>query len=318
MNLEQLHGFVEVADLGHFTQAAAKLHLAQPSLSRQISSLEIELGAELFHRARGNISLTDAGETLLPRARRMLADADTIRAEMGELAGLQRGRVRLGATPTLCISLVAEAMAAFHAAHPGVELLLTEAGSNVLIEQLAAGTVDMALITLSDALPVAGSALVRTPLLTEELVVVSSAEHGPVAADGIDLDALARLPLVFFAESYDLRATTDAAFRATGLAPTPVVEGAEMDAVLRFVERGLGVAVVPAMVLLDRPTLRSVRLIDPRLIRTIGLAHRSDVNLTRAAAAMRRVIMATARELVARDPATMALVGGAPSAAAVS
>lgn len=308
MNLEQLRGFVEVADLGHFTQAAAKLHLAQPSLSRQISSLEIELGAELFHRVRGNISLTDAGETLLPRARRMLADADTIRAEMGELAGLQRGRVRLGATPTLCISLVAEAIAAFHAAHPGIELLLTEAGSNVLIEQLAAGAVDMALITLSDALPVSGSTLVRTPLLTEELVVVSSAEQGPIAEDGIDLEALARLPLVFFAESYDLRAVTDAAFRAAGLAPIPVVEGAEMDAVLRFVERGLGVAVVPAMVLLDRPSLRSVRLIDPRLIRTIGLAHRSDVNPTRAAAAMRRVITATAGELVQRDPATMALV----------
>jgi DNA-binding transcriptional LysR family regulator len=308
MNLEQLRGFVEVADLGHFTQAAAKLHLAQPSLSRQISSLEIELGAELFHRARGNISLTDAGETLLPRARRMLADADTIRAEMGELAGLQRGRVRLGATPTLCISLVAEAMAAFHTAYPGIELLLTEAGSNVLIEQLAAGTVDMALITLSDALPMGGSALVRTPLLTEELVVVSSAEHSSVAEEGIDLDALARLPLVFFAESYDLRAVTDAAFRSAGLAPVPVVEGAEMDAVLRFVERGLGVAVVPAMVLLDRPSLRSVRLIDPRLIRTIGLAHRSDVNPTRAAAAMRRVITATAGELVERDPATMALV----------
>lgn len=307
MNLEQLRGFVEVADLGHFTQAAAKLHLAQPTLSRQISSLEIELGAELFHRARGNITLTDAGETLLPRARRMLADADTIRAEMGELAGLQRGRVRLGATPTLCISLVAEAMAAFHATHPGVELLLTEAGSNVLIEQLAAGTVDMALITLSDALPVSVSALVRTPLLTEELVVVSSAEHAPVADEGIDLEALSRLPLVFFAESYDLRGVTDAAFRAAGLAPTPVVEGAEMDAVLRFVERGLGVAVVPAMVLLDRPTLRSTRLIDLRLIRTIGLAHRSDVNPTRAAAAMRRVITATAGELVERDPATMAL-----------
>lgn len=317
MNLEQLRGFVEVADLGHFTQAAAKLHLAQPSLSRQISSLEIELGAELFHRARGNISLTDAGETLLPRARRMLADADTIRAEMGELAGLQRGRVRLGATPTLCISLVAEAMAAFHAAHPGVELLLTEAGSNVLIEQLAAGTVDMALITLSDALPVGGSALVRTPLLTEELVVVSSAEHAPVAEEGIDLEALSHLPLVFFAESYDLRAVTDAAFRAAGLAPTPVIEGAEMDAVLRFVERGLGVAVVPAMVLLDRPTLRSVRLVDPRLIRTIGLAHRSDVNPTRAAAAMRRVITATAGELVDRDPATMALVTGASGGAPV-
>ncbi len=76
MNLEQLRGFVAVAELGHFTRASEKLHLAQPSLSRQISTLEQELGAELFHRARGNISLTAAGETLLPRARRMLADAE--------------------------------------------------------------------------------------------------------------------------------------------------------------------------------------------------------------------------------------------------
>ena len=306
MNLEQLRSFLEVANLGHFTRAAEKLHLAQPSLSRQISTLETELGAELFRRARGNISLTDAGETLLPRARRMLADADAVRDEMAELAGLQRGKVRLGATPTLCISLVAEAMGVFHTAHPGVELLLTEAGSNVLVEQLADGAVDMALITLSDALPVMGPALVRTPLLSEELVVVSSTTNGPaIPDDGIGVADLARLPMVFFAESYDLRATTDAAFRAVGLAPTPVIEGAEMDAVLRFVERGLGVAVVPAMVLLDRPTLRSARLRDLHLARTIGLAHRSDVNPSRASAAMRQVITRTAEALVERAPATV-------------
>ena len=73
MNLEQLRSFVEVARIGHFTRAASHLHLAQPSLSRQISTLEHDLGAELFHRARGNITLTAAGESLLPLARRMLA-----------------------------------------------------------------------------------------------------------------------------------------------------------------------------------------------------------------------------------------------------
>ncbi|RAG63366.1 LysR family transcriptional regulator, partial [Burkholderia multivorans] len=82
MNLEQLASFVEVADTGHFTKAAATLHLAQPSLSRQISTLEKELGAELFHRARGHITLTAAGEALLPTARRMLADAEAIRLDM--------------------------------------------------------------------------------------------------------------------------------------------------------------------------------------------------------------------------------------------
>ena len=309
MNLEQLRGFVRVAQLGHFTRAAEDLHLAQPSLSRQISTLEQELGAALFHRARGHISLTPAGEALMPRAQRMLAEADAIKEEMSDLAGLRRGKVRLGATPTLCISLVPEAVGAFHEMHPGIELHLSEAGSRLLIEQLAVGAVDMALITASDDPPVAGVSLTRMPLLSEELVVVSSAARPPISARAtITLEQLAELPLIAFDESYDLRATTDAAFRAVGLAPTPVLEGAEMDAVLRFVERGLGVAVVPAMVLLDRPELRSVRLSHPLMTRTIILAHRTDVTPTAAGAAMRRVIVSTAAEVAQRDPAITSLL----------
>lgn len=309
MNLEQLRSFVEVARLGHFTRASESLHLAQPSLSRQISTLERELGAELFHRARGNISLTAAGETLLPRAQRMLAEAESIREEMGELAGLRQGRVRLGAPPTLCVSLVAEAVSVFHAAHPGVDLHLTEGGSRLLVEQLALGVVDIALITESDAQPAPGVSLTRTPLLTEELVVVSSASQ-PALTTGevISIEQLAALPLVTFADSYSLRATTDAAFRAAGLDPNTVLEGAEMDAVLRFVERGVGVAVVPAMVLLDRPELRSVRLEHPSMTRTVSLAHRSDVTPALAIAAMRRVIMSTAAGVAERDPAITSLL----------
>lgn len=309
MNLDQLRGFVEVARLGHFTRASEHLHLAQPSLSRQISTLERELGAELFHRARGHIALTAAGETLLPRAQRMLAEADAIRDEMGELAGLRRGRVRLGAPPTLCISLVAEALSSFHASHPHVDLHLTESGSRLLVEQLAVGAVDIALITASEGLAPSGVSLTRTPLLAEELVVVSSAARPPIAVTpSIGLEHLATLPLIMFDESYELRATTDAAFRSAGLNPTPVLEGAEMDAVLRFVERGLGVAVVPAMVLLDQPALRSVRLSHPMMSRTVSLAHRSDVTPAVAVAALRTVIVSTAAEVAGRDPAITSLL----------
>lgn len=312
MNLEQLKGFVTVAELGHFTRASEKLHLAQPSLSRQISTLEQELGGELFHRARGNISLTAAGELLLPRARRMLADAEAIRAEMAELAGLQRGRVRLGAAPTLCVSLVPEVLRTFRVRHPGVEIQLVEGGTNLLIEQLATGSVDMALITLSGRSPVAGPVLVTEPLISEDLVVVSSADAPAIAEREVSLKDLAGLPLIALAESYDLRVVTDTAFRAAELTPQVVVEGAEMDAVLRFAERGIGVAVVPATVLVDRPGLRSVRLIDPVLTRTIGIAHRSDVTPTVAARAMRQVVLSAAAELVARAPETLHPAEGVP------
>src|SRR6185312_6595216 len=105
MQLQQLAYFVAVAQEGSFTRAAERANVAQPSLSQQIKALEADLGAQLVHRARGKVGLTAAGETLLPIARRMLADAETARREIRELEALGRGRVRLGATPSLCTGL---------------------------------------------------------------------------------------------------------------------------------------------------------------------------------------------------------------------
>ena len=303
MNLEQLAGFVEVAATGHFTKAAAALHLAQPSLSRQISTLEKELGAELFHRAHGHISLTAAGQTLLPTARRMLADAEAVRRDMDELAGLRRGRIRLGATPTLCVSLVAEAISRFHRDHPGIELELVEKGSRELIEALGAGELDLALITRTlDPGPQMPRLAMRS-VLGEDIVVIAAAGGGAdlTGRDRITLAEVAELPQVLFHHGYDLREATSAAFESAGLSPNVVVEGGEMDAVLRFVERGLGLAIVPAMVLVDRPHLTSVQLVEPDLSRTVSLAKRADVRPTRAASAMEDTILDTARALTADD-----------------
>jgi len=305
MNLEQLRGFVEIARVGRFTQAADGLHLAQPSLSRQIAALEQDLGATLFTRGSTGATLTPAGQSLLPWARRMLSDAASARRELGELAGLQRGRVRLGATPTLCISLVAETLSDFHSAYPAIEIGLVEQGSLRLLSDLAAGELDIALVTTS-GLPEDGRFTLE-PLLTEELVVISSAQAEPLSpGDAIGLAEVAALPQIVFSPTYDLRAATDAAFEGAGLAPHVVLEGAEMDAVLRFVERGLGVAVVPAIVLLDRPGLRAVRLTAP-LTRTISLAQPTGVAPTAAGAAMRDAIVATATALASRAEATMRL-----------
>ncbi|CAM5271985.1 LysR family transcriptional regulator OS=Streptomyces tendae OX=1932 GN=GUR47_03865 PE=3 SV=1 [Streptomyces tendae] len=139
MQLQQLQYFVAVAETRHFTRAAEVVHVAQPSLSQQIKALERELGADLFLRARGNITLTDAGEALLPLARRILADADTARHEVLELAQLRRGRVRLGATPSLCTGLLPDVLRAFHDRYPGIQLLIEEGGSHDLVRELARG-----------------------------------------------------------------------------------------------------------------------------------------------------------------------------------
>lgn len=148
MQFQQLLYFVAVAETRHFTHAAERVHVSQPSLSQQIRALEKELGATLFSRARGNIALTEAGEALLPLARRILADADTARHEVQELVQLRRGRVRLGATPSLCTGLLPDVLRVFHDRHPGIELLIEEGGSHDLVRELARGALDLALIVL--------------------------------------------------------------------------------------------------------------------------------------------------------------------------
>ena len=210
MQLQQLVYFLAVARACHFTRAAEQVHVAQPSLSKQIQNLEAELGSELFHRARGNVSLTPAGEVLVPLAKRILADVETARLQVHELAELRSGRLRLGATPSLCTGLVAD---------------------------------------------------------------------------------LEHRALVMFRDGYDLRAMTLAECQRAGFTPRFAIEGGEMDAVLSFVEAGLGVAVVPSMVLPSRPRLRGVPFVAPVPRRTIALAHRSDVRPPRAAEAFRVTLL---------------------------
>ncbi|MEU9609224.1 LysR substrate-binding domain-containing protein [Streptomyces sp. NPDC048057] len=289
MQLQQLRYFVAVAEARHFTHAAELVHVSQPSLSQQIRALEKELGAELFSRARGNIALTEAGEALLPLARRILADADTARHEVQELVQLRRGRVRLGATPSLCTGLLPDVLRAFHDRHPGIQLLIDEGGSHDLVRRLARGALDLALVVLP--LPPASPALTTVELLREDLVVVSSAVS-PAPRDPVRISDLRDQPLVMFRHGYDLRELTVAACRAEGFEPAFTVEGGEMDAVLGFVRAGLGLAVVPRMVA-DRagPDLRVTPLARPGLRRTIALAHRSDVAPPRAARELQKVLL---------------------------
>lgn len=291
MQFQQLLYFVAVAETRHFTRAAERVHVAQPSLSQQIKALERELGAELFSRARGNITLTDAGETLLPLARRILADADTARLEVQELAQLRRGRVRLGATPSVCTGLLPEVLRTFHTAHPGIELLIEESGSLDLVRELARGALDLALIALP--LPPSAPALTTVELLTEDLVVVSAADRpAPGGGAALTIQGLREEPMVMFRHGYDLRELTVTACRAEGFEPVFTVEGGEMDAVLGFVRAGLGIAVVPAMVVSHAgPGLRATPLEGSPLRRTIALAHRTDVAPPRAARELKRMLV---------------------------
>ncbi|WP_187399603.1 LysR family transcriptional regulator [Micromonospora sp. AP08] len=300
MQLHQLRYFVAVAEVRHFTQAADLVGITQPSLSKQIHALETDLGAPLFERVRGNIALTAAGEVLLPLAKRILADVDTATREVQELVGLRRGRVRLGATPSLATSLAPPVLRRFRDAHPTVDLRVEEGGSQDLVRDLLRGDLDLALIIE----PSTGTdpGLRADPILRESLVV-ASVDPLPAADERgeVRITDLRDQPLVMFRQGYDLRDATLQACREAGFEPTLSVDGGELDAVLSFVEAGLGAALVPGIAVTRRPGIRVTRLAPPGVRRTIAVARRRDVVPTHAGRELRRILLEYVHDATAAD-----------------
>jgi DNA-binding transcriptional LysR family regulator len=300
MTLQQLAYFVAVADVRSFTRAADSVGVAQPTLSRQLKALEDELGSRLIDRGgRDGPVLTPAGEAVLPLARRMLADMDSARTAVAEIVGLRHGRVRVGATPSLCIGVLADVLRVFHERFPDIRLELVEGGSQPLVRTLVRGEIDVALVIV----PPAGvdAALHATPLLRERLSVASpAAERAPSSRGSMGIRDLARRSLVVPRQGYDLREATLQAFAEAGVEPRFAVQGGEMDAVLRLVEAGTGVAVVPDLVFAGRPRLRRT-VLTPPLYRTVALARRADLALTPAVQAFRDTLLAFLAELSAAD-----------------
>ena len=284
MQLHQFSYVVAVAEERHFTRAADRLHLAQPSLSRQVRLLERELGVLLFHRGPGQglVTLTADGEALLPFIRRVLADVEATRAEARALTGMERGRLSIGATPSLITRVLAPALVEFHSSHPGIELLVVEAGSLQLVRQLASGEVDLALVVL----PMADPLVATSPLFDDPLVLAVAPDHPLATRREVEVADLDGLPLVMFREGYDLRAVTLAACREAGVEPRLVSQGGEMDGVLAFVAAGLGAAVVPAIAMPAESKLMAIPFKSPGLSRTVALAHRADRPVPRPAQAL--------------------------------
>jgi DNA-binding transcriptional LysR family regulator len=284
VQLNQLAVAVAVAEEENFTRAAARLHLAQPSLSRQIRLLERELGVQLFNRGPGQslVTLTADGEALLPFIRRVLADVAATGAEARALTGMARGRLSIGATPSLITRVLAPALVDFQASHPGIDLLVVEAGSHQLVPQLASGEVDLALVVQ----PVTDPLVATTPLFHDPLVLAVAPEHPLAARRRVRVADLDGLSLVMFREGYDLRSVTLDACRDAGVSPHLVSQGGEMDGVLAFVAAGLGAAVVPAIAMPSDGSLIAVPFNRPGLSRTVALAHRNDRPLPRPARAL--------------------------------
>ncbi len=271
MELRQLRYAVAVARRRHFTAAAADLHVAQPALSQQIKLLERELGVALFDRTGHRVRPTVAGEAFFARAERLLAEADSARAEMSEFAGLARGRVVVGSLPSLAERQLPVLLAHFHALYPGIELVLREETTTELLALVRGGEADVALLH-RDGAETTPADIALESLYTEDLVAIMARAHRFAARDHLSLRKLGEEPLIASKPGSAIRRTVLDACAAEGIAPRIAFESGGTATVRALAAAGLGVAVLPRSdALAEGPPVAVVPL-DAPLTRTVALA----------------------------------------------
>jgi DNA-binding transcriptional LysR family regulator len=281
MNLElrQLRYFVTVAEELHFGRAAERLHMTQPPLSQTIQALEELLGAPLFLRSRRAVSLTPAGQALLPEARRMLAQAAELPELVRRAASGEVGRLALAFVSSADYSVLPPFLRSHRARYPDVQIALQEATSDLQIEDLMHGRIDAGLLIppLPDK---AALVLDYLKVLSEPLILAAPAGLDTLRGDRpVRLKDLPPLPLIIFPRPIapGLHDAILACFRAAGITPEIGQQAIQMQTIVSLVSAGMGIALVPQSVSnLMRPGVEYRALLDTTPQVETGLAWRRD------------------------------------------
>src|SRR5712664_786710 len=248
MEIRQLRSFIAIAELGTFTAAALRVHVTQAAISMQIRQLENELGARLFVRAPRRVMLTEAGEHLLQRARQILRDHDAALDEIAELAGAERGRLRVGsASAAVTTDILPKLLNEVRKQHAGAEITVLSGTSEALVQQILAGEVDLAFVSL----PVEARGISTERLSEDQLVAVASPRHKLAKQRTISAYTLAGEKLILGERGGNTRRLIDQFFAQAGVSLHVSMELSRQAAIRRMVEEDMGVGIVPLQSVVD-------------------------------------------------------------------
>jgi DNA-binding transcriptional LysR family regulator len=282
MEFRTLRAFVEVVRQGGFSQAAKTVFATQSTVSKAVKQLEDEIGAPLLDRNGHRSTPTAVGEVVYRRALAMLAERDDLAAELDELRGLKRGTLRVGVPPVGSSILFAPIFAAYCSRYPGIEIKLTERGSDRLQEILLAGDIDVA----ASLLPVPDD-FERQDVRNEPLMAVLPADHRLIRQTAVELADLQDIPFVLFETGFAINRIVLNACRRRGLEPAIAARSSQIDFIVELVAARLGVAFLPRMLVqrLRHPSVGSVRLAEPDTAWHMAMIWRRGAYLSHAARA---------------------------------
>ena len=295
MNLRDLKYLVAMADLRHFGKAADACFVSQPTLSTQIRKLEEELGVTLVERAPRKVMLTAAGQDVVQRARRIIADVDEMKEAARRSKDPEAGSLRLGVFPTLGPYLLPHVVPQLRKRFPQLELLLVEEKSDVLVQRLREGKLDAALL----ALPIHDDQLHAEFLFEEHFLLAAPEHHELASATDLSMDQLSDETLLLLEDGHCLRDQALDVCRLSGAQEKSGFRATSLETLRQMVAAGVGVTLMPALSVhppvVTPDTIRLVEFRDPPPSRKIALVWRKSSAMEHFLHALADAIGALAR-----------------------
>jgi len=278
----------------HFTRAAEKLGIAQPSLSQQIRLLEHEMGTPLFDRVGKKTLITEAGKILLHHGYNVFHELSQARAAIGELQGLKRGTLKIGALLTVVNYLLPPTVIGFHRSYPNVELAVLGLRTGDIYDGLLQNELDLGIVYL----PMEHEDLETIPLYKQNLALAVPIGH-PIAKErSVRLDVLKDVPSVLLPNTYYMRQLINEECRSFDFTPQPVMELSTMESIINMVNKGVGVTILPKAYLdyIDQKGILTIPIQNPTLTTQIGIVYRKNKYLCAASRVFMEQLIATIKD----------------------
>ena len=265
MSLKKYEAFVRTVELGSLTKAAQSLGSTQSRISHILSDLEAEYGFSLLRRSRGGIELTEAGRLVLPKMQEILRGEQALSECVGEIRNANAGTVRVGVFTRVAVHWLPGMIRAFQAEHPGAHLEMRNGDYHDVDQWLREGSVDLGFVTLP-----APAGMRTIPLAEDPLVAILPRDHRLARLEQIPIEELGQDPFISLLQSsdHDIHRALDNA----GVHPNIKFTTKDDYAILAMVEQGLGISIVPQLLIRGRGQNLAVRPLVPQASRTIALA----------------------------------------------
>jgi len=283
MDFDQLQTFLEVARHASFSRAAEKRFRTQPAISSQIRALEDEVGAKLFDRSGGKVSLTAAGKAFQKYVQDTLDARTAMLAALAEMEHVPRGALTVGANEGTCLHILPEVFADFKKQYPDVSVNIKRADYAKILESVTDNSVDFGVVSL----PVKDNRLTVVLIHQDELVIIAPPQHALGKMKTVNVGDLAKHPLVL-PKAGHTRDALDDLFRERGLKPHYSMELDSSELLKRFVAAGVGVGFIARSNVQEdvrAGVLAAIPMADAQLRRDLALVFRKDKAMSRAALA---------------------------------